>query len=74
MTAEELKITLDRIGITLRDLSLIAGVTERQARYWRNGESPVPQLVELVLIAMSGGDISIGFVTDFVERKMREKV
>ena len=74
MTAEELQNILDRIGITPRDLSLIADVTERQVRGWRTGTTPVPRLVELILIAMSGGDISIGFVTDFVEEKLRNQI
>lgn len=74
MTAAELQVTLDRIGITPHDLALIAGVTERQVRYWRNGETPVPQLVELVLSAMCRGEISIGFVTEFVEQRLRRSM
>ena len=74
MTAEELKLTLDRIGITPRDLSLIADVTERQVRGWRTGTSPVPRLVEMTLLAMNSGEISLDFVTNFVEGKLRSQV
>ena len=74
MTAEELKTALDRIGITPRDLSLIADVTERQVRGWRTGTSPVPRLVEMTLLAMNSGEISLDFVTNFVEGKLRSQV
>jgi hypothetical protein len=74
MTSEELKTALDRIGITPRDLSLIADVTERQVRGWRTGTSPVPRLVEMTLLAMNSGEISLDFVTNFVEGKLRSQV
>ena len=74
MTPEELKTKLTRLGMTPKDLSLISGLTERQVRDWRSGETKIPQLVDLVLTAMDTGEISLEFVVNFTENKCRDKL
>ena len=58
MTTDEYRDTLQRMGLRQVDVGWIMGVTGRQSRRWANGQSPVPQAVHLLLLAMEQYRIS----------------
>lgn len=51
VTPKELQKSLDFLNLTPTRLSRIIGADERTARRWVQGESPIPRLLELVLVA-----------------------
>lgn len=73
MNSDELKIIINRLGISKSDLATIVGVTERQVYSWLNRTNRIPRSVSIVLAALDNEKISLDWVVTFVEMEMRRE-
>lgn len=73
MNSDELKIIINRLGISKSDLATIVGVTERQVYSWLNRTNRIPRSVSIVLAALDNEKINLDWVVSFVEMEMRRE-
>jgi hypothetical protein len=62
-----IKTTMQRHGLTVRDVALLTGSTTRMVEYWRAGRWPAPRAVELILAALDEGRIDIDWLAKKLE-------
>jgi len=55
-----------QIGLTQRDMSVIAGVTTKTIRNWEHGNHHVPMSVALILRAIAENKVSIEWILNRV--------
>ena len=66
MTPKEFAHACDVLGLSNSDVALMTGNTIRAVQFWRNGRSPIPQSVALILDAMECGRLDMDWVIDWV--------
>ena len=73
MTSEQLITIMRRQNLSVMDLATIVAGSKRQVIAWRMGESPVPQILSFLLMALEEGIITQEWLVDSVQKELREK-
>lgn len=71
MNSHRLNDILDRRNLSSADAALIAGVTRRQVNNWRNGYSPIPRSLAMLLEFFDAGVITLDMIEDYVRRDVQ---
>jgi transcriptional regulator with XRE-family HTH domain len=74
VTPNQLRIVLDKLGITNTDVATIAGVTPRQVNSWLRGVNGIPRSVVLILAALDNKQLSIDWLVQAVEMEVIQEV
>ena len=62
-----IKEVMQRLGLTVRDVALIAGFTTRAVELWRAESHRTPRAVLLLLAALEDGKIDIDWLAQQLE-------
>lgn len=73
MTKDQLRIVLDKLGLTNNDIATIAGVTPRQVNSWLRGVNSIPRSVVLLLAALDNGQLSVDWLVQAVEMEILQE-
>lgn len=74
MNSRRLNEILDSHNLSSADAALIAGVTRRQVNNWRNGYSPIPRSLAMLLEFFDSRTISLDMIEDYVRRDVQANV
>lgn len=74
MNSHRLNEILDSHNLSSSDAALIAGVTRRQVNNWRNGYSPIPRSLAMLLEFFDSQTISLDMIEDYVRRDVQANV
>lgn len=73
MTSSQLRIVLDKLGLTNNDIATISGVTPRQVNSWLRGVNSIPRAVVLILAALDNGQLSVDWLVQAVEMEILQE-
>lgn len=73
MTPSQLRIVLDKLGLTNNDIATISGVTPRQVNSWLRGVNSIPRSVVLILAALDNGQLSVDWLVQAVEMEILQE-
>lgn len=74
MNSHRLNEILDGRNLSSADAALIAGVTRRQVNNWRNGYSPIPRSLAMILEFYDSDAVTLDMIEDYVRRDVQANV
>lgn len=68
LTTEQYRAKLQRLGLRQVDIAWLMGVRGRHAKRWSAGETPIPQSLCLLLLALEQGKIKPRWLRKHIDR------
>lgn len=72
MQSSRLNELMKKRDLSVNDISLIADVSKRHVNNWRNGHTPIPRSIGMILEWYDADKVSIEMMEDYIRQDILE--